>query len=165
MKRPRRSSASVSQATRAARRLMPANGDLLGLIDSLAVQRNRPIKVVNQPLSDFDGPSGIWIALTDVDYIIVDEAAPPSRRSAILAHEIAHIMLDHNSGEHICDDAIALAAPDLSSALVQRVLQRRAHASTQERDAESMATALSAEHERRRQLFEIEGHPVSARLR
>jgi hypothetical protein len=165
MKSPRGSSSSVSQATRAARRLMPPDGDLMGLIENLAAQRARPIKVVDQPLEKFNMPSGITIALTDFDYIVVDDAAPPSRRTVILAHEIAHLMLEHDQGEHVSDDLIALAAPDLSPALIQRVLHRHGYAGRQEQDAEQMATALAAEHERRRRLFEIEGHPVSSRLR
>lgn len=140
----RRKSRRVTTAARVAKRLMPIDGDLDGLLHALSQQRGRPLHVLPQK---FDGrpTSGLWLPTDRADYLVIDEPTTPSRRAAIICHEVAHILLEHTP--NITDsEVVAAAMPDLSPELIARALPRHAYASDDEADAEELGTLIGAEH-------------------
>jgi hypothetical protein len=139
-----KSSQHVARAVRLAKRLMPADGDLMGLLANLAEHRGREIHMLTR---QFTGrpTSGLWLAGERADYIVIDHPTTPSRRAAIICHEVAHILLGHEA-QAGSPAAIASTAPDLSPALVARAMGRHSYAEEAEADAEQTATLIGAEH-------------------
>lgn len=136
----------MSGAVRLAKRLMPADGDLSGLLANLARHRGRGIHVLTQ---EFGGQptSGLWLATERADYLVVDGPTTPSRHAAIICHEVAHILLGHEAQEGAPSSSLPLlAAPDLSPELVARAMARHSYADEIEADAEQTATLIGAEH-------------------
>src|SRR4051794_21242630 len=63
---------------------------------NLARQRSRAIHVIAWPLADIDETlTGMWIPTGMADYIFFDQQATPSRREAIIGHELGHLVFDH----------------------------------------------------------------------
>ena len=139
-----RSSRRVTSAARLAKRLMPIDGDLDGLLDALSQERGRPIRVLPQKFAGRP-TSGLWLPTKRADYLVIDEPTTPSRRSAIICHEVAHILLGHTP-KITTSEVIASAMPDLSPELVARTLARHAYASEDETNAEKLGTLIGAEH-------------------
>ena len=141
--RPRRST-MVSKAARIALRLMPIDGDLGGLLDALGQERGRPVHVLPQRFTG-RSTSGLWLPTRQADYLVIDEPTTPSRRAAIVCHEVAHILLGHTP-RIATSEVIAVAMPDISPALIARALARHAYASEDEANAEELGTLIGAEH-------------------
>lgn len=137
------SSRRVTSAARLAKRLMPTDGDMVGLLANLAQHRGREIHVLAR---DFAGQptSGLWISAERADYLVIDDPTTPSRRAAIICHEVAHILLGHRAqagGAAL----IAAAAPDLSPELIARAMARHSYATQEEVEAEALATQIATE--------------------
>ena len=153
----------IVDATRAALHLMPPDGSFEGLLQHLATQRGRVVTVVEHDLRDTGLPSGLWVAGKDCDLIVVEAEAGPSRRAVIVAHEVAHMILGHDGD--LATDLVLQAVPDLRPALVGRVLHRDCYETTEENDAEEVATHIVVESGRRRRDAELRANRTSARLR
>ena len=138
------SSRRVATAARVAKRLMPIDGDLDGLLDALGQQRGRRIHVLPQRFAG-RSTSGLWLPTKRADYLVIDEPTTPSRRAAIICHEVAHILLGHTP-DITNSEVIAAAMPDLSPELIARALARHAYATDDEADAEELGTLIGAEH-------------------
>jgi hypothetical protein len=134
----------VANAARVAKRLMPIEGDLDGLLDALGQQRGRRIHVLPQRFAG-RSTSGLWLPTKRADYLVVDEPTTPSRRAAIICHEVAHILLGHTP-DVATADLVAVAMPDLSPELIARALARHAYATADEAEAEELGTLIGAEH-------------------
>lgn len=158
----RRAARKVSRATRQALHLMPADGDLPQLLTNVSRFRGRPLHLIeNDPC---DAQSGLWIAKDGTDFVMVDRNATPSRRAAIVCHEIAHMLLDHQGDAgiaHVADHV----APDLDPSLVARMLARHGYSAEIEQEAEAMGTVLATELARRAAQHAMAQDNVSARLR
>lgn len=141
-----RRSRRISSAVRLAKRLMPADGDLLGLLTNLSEHRGREIHVLTR---EFGGQptSGLWLATERADYLVIDDPTTPSRRAAIICHEVAHILLGHE-GQVEGGSAVipSIAAPDLSPELIARAMARHDYEDGVEAEAEQAATLIGAEH-------------------
>ncbi|HET9650214.1 MAG TPA: ImmA/IrrE family metallo-endopeptidase [Microlunatus sp.] len=135
-------------AARVAKRLMPIDGDLGGLLDALGQQRSRRIHVLSHHFAG-RATSGLWLPTKRADYLVIDEPTTPSRRAAIICHEVAHILLGHTP-DITTSEVVATALPDLSPELIARALARHAYASDDETDAEELGTLIGAEHWSRR---------------
>lgn len=153
----------VRQAGRLARRLLPADGNLDGLMTNLSRHRGRQVTMVEQDLGQ-DGPSGWWVELPSADYVFVDSAGSPSRRAAVICHEVAHMLLGHK-GEPVTAEVAALLVPHLRLSLAARILTRHGYCEPDEHAAEDLATQLVAEHARRDRTAQLNRNTVSARLR
>lgn len=134
----------MATAARVARRLMPIDGDLDGLLDALSVERGRRIHVLPHRFTGRP-TSGLWLPTKRADYLVIDEPTTPSRRAAIICHEVAHILLGHTP-DITSSEVIASAMPDLSPELIARALARHAYASEDEANAEELGTLIGAEH-------------------
>ena len=125
---------------------MPADGDLPGLLANLAEHRGRDIHVLTR---QFGGQptSGLWLATERADYLVIDDPTTPSRRAAIICHEVAHILLGHEGQTGAEFTSIpSMVAPDLSPELIARAMARHAYADEVEAEAEQTATLIGAEH-------------------
>lgn len=134
----------VASAARRARRLMPIDGDLDGLLDALSHERGRRIHLLPQTFMGRP-TSGLWLPTKAADYLVIDDPTTPSRRAAIICHEVAHILLGH-SPDTTTSDLVAAAMPNLSPELIARALARHAYATEDEAEAEELGTLIGAEH-------------------
>lgn len=159
MSRPDR---QFKQAHRLARSLVPTSGDPQELLAAVSRHLERPIKLVEAELG---GPSALWVGLPTMDVILVETSASPSRRMVSITHEVSHILLGHGEDTTVTDETLTVLLPDLSPALVQRILRRHHHEGKQEEDAERLGTILASEMSVNAALYDIVGHPVSRRLR
>jgi hypothetical protein len=153
---------TLRQATRLARQLMPRDGDIDGLVGNLSAHRSRPLTMIDSDLGQ-DGPSGLWLATPTKDYIVVDTAGSPSRRAAVICHEVAHILLGH-TGDPVAQDVASLV-PNIRPSLAARFLARHGYDEPDEHAAEDLATQLVAEHTRRDRAAQLNQNTISARLR
>lgn len=126
--------------------------------------RRRSIKVLDITMPD-SAPSGLWLRHGDRDVIVVDEAAPPSRRAAIVCHEIAHMLLDHGDPEELRTETLALLAPDVDPEVRRRYMSRRGYIDERESAAERVGTRLAAEVLRRQRHPRWHGDRIATRLR
>jgi hypothetical protein len=134
----------VDRAARVAKRLLPIDGNLDGLLDALGQVRGRRIHVLRHKFTGRP-TSGLWLPTKNADYLVIDDPTTPSRRAAIICHEVAHILLGHTP-DITTSDLVAAAMPDLSPELIARALARHAYATDDEADAEELGTLIGAEH-------------------
>jgi hypothetical protein len=113
-------------------------------VAELELQRRRPIRL--HPFSFGPGcPCGLWIGTAEADYIYHEAGTTPFHATHIALHEIAHMLLDH---QHTAarDQFVRLLAPDVDEALIQLILGRSACSTTEERDAETLASLILTAH-------------------
>ena len=75
--------------------LIPTPWSAEEFIHQVSRSRQRPIHLQTYPLSTGD-PTGFWLSTPAADYIIVPDSASGARRDAIIGHELAHIVLEHD---------------------------------------------------------------------
>lgn len=143
--------------------MLPPDGDLVGLVASIAASRERPIVVTRLSLPP--GISGLWDERSpNRDVVVIDDVPmAPSRYAAVLCHELAHIVLGHHGVVEVAPGPALSGTVD--DAIAQRFLKRCAYDDQMERDAENLATALTREHRRRTHDAALKLNRVSSRLR
>ncbi|BEP13861.1 hypothetical protein acdb102_21720 [Acidothermaceae bacterium B102] len=95
----------------------------------------------------------MWIPTAVADYVFFDRKATPSRREAIVGHELGHLVFDHAARlEDASDDLLKALAPSVSPELARRILARgrSTYGDDEEFLAETFATALIRSGSRRR---------------
>jgi hypothetical protein len=124
--------------------LIPVSGDLDEFVARVASSRGRPITLMSIHVPD-GAPSGLWIATARHDYIVYPDDADPQWKSAIICHEIAHMMLGHDPEPGTSDLAAiaASAAPNIDPAVAARFLRRHGYAEAAEAAAEQLGTRLT----------------------
>ena len=118
---------------------LPRQFDPVTLLEQLAVRRGRPIEplpVAARP----HAPCGLLVSTLEADYILYAADTGALHQRHILVHEIAHLLLDHAGSAPLAPAAALL--PNLSPALVQRVLGRTSYDEPQEREAELLASLI-----------------------
>lgn len=119
-----------------------------GIEDAAALvgrQRGRPIRLL--PGEFGSGTlSGLWIACDSTDYIVHPSDALPTRRTAIIAHELAHMLLRHEPQTTIegAEQLAKVLAPTLDPSIARRLLARHAECTPEEIEAERLGTELLA---------------------
>jgi hypothetical protein len=88
-----------------------------------------------------DGPTGLWISTSAVDYIFYEQTTSPLHRTHIILHEVGHLLCDHPTPP---DLALGGLAGEFNSPLVRRVSARAHEDSVQEREAELIAYLIRA---------------------
>lgn len=164
---PRHASLRLRAAVRAGRSLIREDGTIDALVDALARQRGRCIRVLEVPLTG-NAPSGAWIPTAEHDYFLLPAGASPTRRCAILCHEIGHILLHHEPAFHssLSPSLLRTLAPSLPAETTRRVLQRTGYTNRAEAAAEYVGTSLAAALDDRTRAAEWESSSrLSARLR
>nr|VTP01808.1 hypothetical protein BIN_B_04208 [Mycobacterium riyadhense] len=142
---------SNAQMLALARKLpIPVPWDRNVLIDNLARERGRPIRLIpTDATSAFTaGPCGLWLVFDHEDVILHEAGTTDYHIDQIVCHEIGHMILEHGSGPRGMAGTTGFAQtyrailPDLDPSAVRAVLGRTDYASDQERDAEMFASAL-----------------------
>lgn len=88
--------------------------------------------------------SGLWAAARVNDYIVYPQDALPTRRAAIIAHELAHMILGHEPQERVegTEQLVRLLAPTLDPQIVCRMLARHSENTPEEIAAEQLGTEM-----------------------
>lgn len=139
----------IPQAVKAALRALPPPRPFdLGLyLWQLQEHRNRPIHIHDLPTSAVAALCGAWIAFQGVDHVFVDPAAAGRHRDHIIAHEIAHMLLNHRPSTTLNHGARRTLLDMIGAPPTLRVSTRAGH-DRHERAAELFATlALTGQGE------------------
>ncbi|MEU6967177.1 ParH-like protein [Kitasatospora aureofaciens] len=118
---------------------LPRPFDPVALLEQLAVRRGRPIELLPVAARPH-APCGLLVSTLEADYILYAADTGALHQRHILVHEIAHLLLDHAGSAPLAPAAALL--PNLSPALVQRVLGRTSYDEPQEREAELLASLI-----------------------
>lgn len=103
-------------------------------------QRRRPILIHEVPALDTDIPCGLWLETADADHFLVARGATKSHRDHIIAHELAHVLYDHQGV--LGTSHLHLSMPNLHPTLVARMLARSASASPAKTGAEPLEPVI-----------------------
>jgi hypothetical protein len=115
---------------------IPDPFDLTAFCAHLADRRGRPIVLHPMELAAAS-PSGLWIRGEHRDYIVYEIATTPLHQTHIALHEIGHLLCGHESVENL--DRLF---PTLDPRLVRRALGRAGYSSTEEFEAELLASLI-----------------------
>jgi hypothetical protein len=75
-------------------KLMPATGRVEDLVEAVSAAQEWPVRLLPFDLGR-GAPSGLWIATGAADYIVYPSGASAAERTAIICHELSHILLQH----------------------------------------------------------------------
>ena len=120
---------------------LPATVDLAAVIRVVADQRSR--RIVVQPVDGMGGQTmGAWIATPETDVILYERRTTRVHQDHIVLHELSHLICGHQPS--LLEPAVAAEIfPDLEPEVVRGVLARHGYSSTDEVEAEVMASVLS----------------------
>lgn len=146
--------------------MLPVSGKVDDLVRSIGLVRGRPIELVPFDLSA-GSPSGLWVATEHIDYIVFPADASASERTAIICHEIAHMVLDHRPEVEVdrLAELTALVAPNIDPGVARRFFTRHGYAEGPEAEAEQLATVLVTQLTRNAESIALRRDAVSDRLR
>jgi hypothetical protein len=114
--------------------------DVAAMCARLAAHRGRPIILTAHPFP-VPGPFGIWLSTSRADHIMYQEQTTPPHQVHIILHEIGHMIADHRSDAED-DELLRALYPSLDPEVVRRMLRRTSYDSTQEYEAETVATII-----------------------
>lgn len=146
--------------------MVPVTGLVDDLVRGYSRDRCRTIELLPFDLGT-DSPSGLWIATEQADYIVFPVDASASERTAIICHEIAHMVLDHQPEAEVdrLSQLAALVAPGVDPDVARRFLARHGYDDDVEAEAEQLATVLVTRLVRNAEVHAIRRDAVSDRLR
>jgi hypothetical protein len=121
---------------------LPETIELGALIATIGARRQRPIVLC--PVRGRAMPCGMWVAVDARDYIFFETDTSPLHQAHIKLHELAHLLLGHQSARLLDLDFLQALLPDLSAHVLQSVLERASYATVEEREAELLASLLLA---------------------
>ena len=132
------------KAAREGRAFIPATGLVDDLVTAVGASRGRPFRILGAPLRG-TMTSGAWVPTTKADYVLYPQSASPTRREAVICHELGHVLLHHDPALH---DALTPAllgevAPSLSLSTARAMLFRSSYTNREEADAEYVGTVLA----------------------
>ena len=106
------------RAVRAARKLAPRDGNPDELVSNVSTENS--------------------------DYLIYPAETTLTRRTAVICHEVGHMLMGHDPGlvDESPSSLLSALAPDLMPGHAARVLARHGYNNAQESDAEYLATVL-----------------------
>ncbi|NHC47144.1 hypothetical protein [Motilibacter aurantiacus] len=111
---------------------------MVDVVDHVERLRERPVRL--RPLSlPPGGPTGAWVATSELDYVFYERDTSPRHQAQIIAHELGHMTSGHRSSP-----AAVLAPLLLAPGAATVMLAREAYATDEEREAEQMADLLVA---------------------
>ncbi len=144
-------------------------GQLLAAVQTM---RERPLLVLPTAM-EAASACGWWFPLEDLDLVLVDEAASGPRRTAIIGHELGHMLLGHAPREvgSIPQWGLEKLRADfnlLPSSLLQGAagLARSSYENGEEAEAERYGMMLFGQiSDGERQLADQQADPMLAQLR
>lgn len=153
-------------ARASALKLVPANGAVDDLVTAVGRTRRRVIHLLDVDLGPGE-PTGMWIATDQADYVVHPADASAAERTAVICHELAHMLLGHQPQAE-GDSSVRMAtvvAPDIDPEVAQRFLRRHGYAEPVEAEAEHLGTLLVAQLARNAEAHVVRRDAVSDRLR
>nr|WSW64593.1 toxin [Streptomyces sp. NBC_00998] len=124
---------------------------VLALKNRLSDLRGRPIHLVPMAIPQHS-LNGMWVATQLADFVIYAACATRAHQEHIIAHELGHIMCDHQSVSDMDDSILGQLFPDISPVIVRRVLQRNKYSHRNEQEAEMIASIYCAGIDRRNEV-------------
>lgn len=91
------------------------------------------------------GACGLWLGTDNADYVFYEARTAPLHREHIILHEIGHVLCDHHRS--ITDDGDDLTdrlLEGLQPHLVRRVMARTSYTTTEEQEAEMIASLIQS---------------------
>lgn len=125
---------------------VPQPFDLYRFAEIVTDFRGRPVRILLVPgLSGTDGLTGCWLPRDEEDLILIDANASEWHRAMIGAHEIAHLLCDHQEGSLPVGELMANLLPDLGDTAIRKMLGRHGrYDAKQELEAEMTASLIVA---------------------
>ncbi|MQA12036.1 MAG: hypothetical protein GEU98_26570 [Pseudonocardiaceae bacterium] len=120
---------------------IPNPFDVGSFIDSLASRRGKRIELIPVALNS-SAPSGALISTDDAEYICYAANTTPLHAEHIVLHEAGHLVFEHRRPAALERYAANVLMPNLSPALVHRVLGRIGYSDENERQAEMFASIV-----------------------
>ncbi|HJP75494.1 MAG TPA: toxin [Pseudonocardiaceae bacterium] len=111
------------------------------LAGRLADRRGRPLHLLGISQRG-PGPTGLWVATDQGDYVFYTDLATGLHRCHIILHEIGHIALAHRASATLTADTARLLAPNLDPNVVRRSLSRTNYSAVEEQEAEMFASLV-----------------------
>ncbi|MDK1471971.1 ImmA/IrrE family metallo-endopeptidase [Streptomyces sp. 549] len=115
--------------------------DVQALCAHVGRRRGRTIRPLAMDLRA-TGLHGLWIATDTEDFVVYEARTSRPHQEHIIAHELAHILCGHHSGERLDDSMARVLFPSLDPGTVRGVLGRCGYQEGAEQEAETMATLL-----------------------
>lgn len=122
--------------------------DILSLKDRLSELRERAIHLVPMAIPE-TSLNGMWVATARADFVIYSACATRSHQEHIIAHELGHIMCDHQATTDLDDGILRCLFPDIAPEIVRRALQRGEYSHWNEQEAEMIASVFRARMQNR----------------
>lgn len=119
---------------------LPRPFDVATVCERLARDRGRAIRLVPLDLPP-GGLSGAWVATDRADYVLYQSKTSRLHQDHIVLHEIGHMLCGHESGR-TGEEAISSALPHLDPKVVRQVLCREHYTSSEEEEAEIVASIV-----------------------
>ncbi|MGW5332224.1 regulator component [Streptomyces bauhiniae] len=119
---------------------LPDTFDLPALCAALSASRGRPLR--RMPVPGLHDVCGLWIATDSADLIAYEQHTSAPHQDHIVLHEIGHVLCDHFPATLSAAEQARLLLPGVDPALIRRVLGRTGYSSTEEREAEYLASLL-----------------------
>ncbi|MDH6135492.1 hypothetical protein P3T37_004908 [Kitasatospora sp. MAA4] len=127
---------------------IPDPFDMRELCDRIAERSGRPIRL--QPMAlGAHSPCGLWVGTPEVDYIFFERRTSRLHQDHIIAHELGHLLCEHEAEEIVGAETSRLIMPNLDPAMVERVLQRHGYGAAAEQEAEMIASLILQRASRR----------------
>lgn len=120
---------------------LPDTCGIATVAERLSADRGRPIQLVELPLGA-KSPCGIWLATDDADFIVVEANTSRLHRDHIIAHELAHMLCGHRDSTGPDPTGFGHLLPHLDAQRVREILGRTNYSSTEEQEAETVASLI-----------------------
>lgn len=122
--------------------LEPAGAaDAWALCEHVGRRRGRTVRSLAMDLRG-SGLHGLWIATDAEDFVVYESHTSRLHQEHIIAHELAHIVCGHHSGEQLDDSMARVLFPSIDPGAVRAVLGRCGYQAGAEQEAETMASLL-----------------------
>jgi hypothetical protein len=128
---------------------LPDPSDVEGLCEYVGDRQGRPIKLIGAELPT-DRLCGMLVRTDRFDAIFYHRPKDHPRETLthhqrhVVRHELAHVICGHEAGPVLDEDAAGLLLPHISPQLARRILGRTNYSTKAEREAEIMASLLTA---------------------
>jgi hypothetical protein len=128
---------------------VPDPFDLAAFCQGIAAMRGRPLRLHPVPGLSSTAPCGLWISVPAADHIFFDPNTSRLHAEHIVLHELGHMLCGHSISADVGGSALARLMPDLDPKTVARVLGRVSYPTSQEQEAELLASLIRARAARR----------------
>ncbi|MFF5531862.1 regulator component [Streptomyces cinerochromogenes] len=125
---------------------MPRSLSLDAVCARVEELRGRPLVLRELPEeAAATGACGLWLGTNNADYVFYEARTAPLHREHIILHEIGHVLCDHHrSITDDGDDVTDRLLEGLQPHLVRRVMARTSYTTTEEQEAEMIASLIQS---------------------